>query len=304
MRTHPRTRRGFSLVEILTALVILSILGVAMTKVMLSQTRGYQYDNGARRSRTAARSAMNIMITDLRMTQDNGGVTALDATNNRSVDVRVPIAFGVICSTAGTNVVMAIAAVDSFQYASMKFGGYAVRDPVTGIYSYVSGGTVATVNVSNCHGGPAIYADTVTMGGRQGKVIQVTTTGSLPPGTAAGSMAMIWQSVRYVFATSKVYPGRLGLYRIVTSASPDTNELIAPFSTTARFKYYTTPMTRSVSPAINGDTAKATTPTDLNTIRGLQIYLAAEAADTVPGRSGPKKSPLTTAVFFKNTRTQ
>ena len=61
-------------------------------------------------------------------------------------------------------------------------------------------------------------------------------------------------------------------------------------------------MTRSISPTRRH--GEATTPTDLNTIRGLQIYLAAEAADTVPGRTGPKKSPLTTAVFFKNTRTQ
>ena len=49
MRNSLRTRRGFSLVEIITALVILSILGVAMTKVLLSQTRGYQSDNGGRR---------------------------------------------------------------------------------------------------------------------------------------------------------------------------------------------------------------------------------------------------------------
>jgi prepilin-type N-terminal cleavage/methylation domain-containing protein len=295
MRTHPRTRRGFSLVEIITALVILSILGVAMTKVMLSQTRNYQYDNGGRRSRTAARSAMNIFITDLRMTQDNGGVTAVDATNNLSVDVRVPIGFGVVCSTAGSSLIMALAPVDSFQYASMKFGGYAVRNPSSGIYAYVPGGAISSADVSNCHGGPKIYADTVTMGGRQGKVVQVT--GTVPPGTVAGSMAMIWQSVRYEFAPSKVYSGRAGLFRIVTSASPpDTNELIAPFSPTARFRYYTT-----MNPK---DTAKATAPADLNTIRGLQIYLAAEAADTVPGRNGPKKSPLTTAVFFKNTRIQ
>ena len=170
MRTHSRTRRGFSLVEIITALVILSILGVAMTKVMLSQTRGYQYENGGRRSRTAARSAMNILITDLRMTQDNGGVTAVDATNNLSVDARVPIGFGVVCSTAGTSLIMALAPVDSFQYAAMKFGGYGVRNATTGIYSYVAGGSISAADVSNCHGGPKIYADTVTMGGRQGKV--------------------------------------------------------------------------------------------------------------------------------------
>jgi len=123
MRTQLRTRRGFSLVEIITALVIMSILGVAMSKVMMSQTRGYQYENGGRRARTTARSAMNIMITDLRMTQDNGGVTALDATNNRSIDVRVPLAFGVVCSTSGSGLVMAIPPVDSLQYQTMKFGG-------------------------------------------------------------------------------------------------------------------------------------------------------------------------------------
>jgi prepilin-type N-terminal cleavage/methylation domain-containing protein len=295
MRTHLRTRRGFSLVEILTALTILSILGVAMTRVMLSQTRSFQYDTGARRSRSAARSAMNIMITDLRMTQDNGGVTYLDATNNRRVDARVPIGFGVVCVVGAGGVIMALAPVDSFQYSTMKFGGYAVRNPTTGIYSYVPGGSISSADVSNCHGGPQIYADTVTQGGRQGKVVQVT--GTVPAGTVAGSMAMIWQTVRYAFDTSRVYPRRAGLFRVVTgSSSADTSELIAPFSWNARFKYYTT-----MNPK---DTAKSTTPTDYNTVRGLQIYLAAEASDTVAGRTGPKKSPLTTAVFFKNTRTQ
>jgi len=295
MRKPLRTRRGFSLVEIITALVILSILGVAMTKVLLSQTRTYQYDTGGRRSRTAARSAMNILITDLRMTQDNGGVQYVDATDHRRIDVRVPIGFGVVCTTSGSSLIMALAPVDSFQYASMKFGGYGVRNATTGIYSYVAGGSISSADASQCHGSPKIYADTVTMGGRQGKVVQVT--GTVPAGTVAGSMAMIWQTVRYQFDTSKVYAKRAGLFRIVTgSASADTNELIAPFSWTARFKYYTT-----MNPK---DTAKATSPADLNTIRGVQVYLAAEAGDTVPGRTGPKKSPLTTAVFFKNTRIQ
>ena len=52
------------------------------------------------------------------------------------------------------------------------------------------------------------------------------------------------------------------------------------------------------------DSPKTTAPADLNTVRGLQIYLAAEASDTVPGYTGPKKTPVTTAVFFKNTRNQ
>jgi prepilin-type N-terminal cleavage/methylation domain-containing protein len=297
MRSPTRTRRGFSLVEIITALTILAVIGGAMTKMMLSQTRGYQYDSGGRRSRTAARSAMNIMITDLRMTQDNGGVYSLDATNHRSVGVRVPLAFGVVCEVTASTMTMAITPVDSFQLASIRYGGYAVRNATTGIYTYVEGGTLTAGNVATCHGGGvSIYADTITMGGRTGAVVQVS--GAPPVGTAVGSMAMIWQRVSYVFDSSKVYPNRAGLYRIVGEAtSPDTNELIAPFSWSARFSYFT-------HPAQAKDTATKAVPADLNSVRGLKILFAAEAADTVPGYTGPKKSPLTTAVFFKNTRIQ
>jgi prepilin-type N-terminal cleavage/methylation domain-containing protein len=297
MRPRSHARRGFSLVEIITALTILAVIGGAMTKMMLSQTRGYQYDAGARRSRTVARSAMNIMITDLRMTQDNGGVSYLDATNHRRVDVRVPLAFGVVCEVTAGTIAMAITPVDSFQLATIKYGGYAVRNPTTGIYAYVAGGTLSSADVSKCHGGGvSIWADTITMGGRTGKVIEVT--GAPPAGSAVGSMAMIWQTVSYAFDSSKVYPNRAGLYRIVSdAASADTNELIAPFSWSARFSYFT-------NPAQAKDTATNTAPADYNTVRGLKVLLAAEAADTVPGYTGPKKSPLTTAVFFKNTRIQ
>jgi hypothetical protein len=154
-------------------------------------------------------------------------------------------------------------------------------------------------NVNDCHGN-GVYSDTVPIGGRTGSVVQVS--GTPPAGTARGSMAMIWQTVRYSFDSSKVFPGRAGLYRIVTgSTTADTNELVAPFSWNARFKYYTT-MSRSGSTV--DDSPKTTAPADLNTVRGLQIYLAAEASDTVPGYKGPKKTPVTTAVFFKNTRIQ
>jgi len=297
MRRPNRSRRGFSLVEIITALTILAIIGSAMTKILLSQTRGYQYDSGGRRSRTVARSAMNIMITDLRMTQDYGGVAYLDGTDNRRVDVKVPVAFGVVCQVHSDKLILALTPVDSFQLATMKYGGFAVRDGTTGIYSYVSGGAMTSSDVNNCHsGGIAIYADTITMGGRQGNVVQVT---GVPPGiSAVGSMAMIWQTVSYAFGASKAYSGRLGLYRILTDATTtDSSELIAPFSTSARFSYFTNPPQAK-------DTATNTAPTDLNTVRGLKILLAAEASDTVPGYTGPKKSPVTTAVFFKNTRIQ
>ena len=174
MRRHPRARRGFTIAEIIISLTIISIIGLAMTKLILGQTRSFQYDNGSRRARAAARSAMNILITDLRMTQDQGGVTAVDGTNNRRVTVRVPTVFGFVCELTGAGVVVSLVPTDSFQLASSKYGGYAVRDSTLGTYAYVTAGasdSMRTAGGGRCHGGSVnIYADTAPIAGRVGGV--------------------------------------------------------------------------------------------------------------------------------------
>lgn len=300
MRSY-RARGGFTVVEIITALIIIAIIGLAMTRLIIGQTRSFQMDQGARRARAAARSAMNILITDLRMTQDDGGVTAVDATTNRRIDVRVPLVFGFVCEIGANYAVVAVVPVDSFQVASAKYGGYATRDSVTGIYTYIaagSGDTVKTAVASRCHAGPNQYADTVSVAGRSGGVF-ILNPG--PPAlTAIGTPMFIWQTVSYEFKSSTAYPGRYGLYRTARGRSnTDTlsEELIAPFSSTARFSYY-------LNPAAANDVPSATAPGALNTLRGFQIYLPAESSDTMPTRTTPFNSNLTTSVFFKNTRMQ
>ncbi len=294
-------RRGFTLVEIITALTIIAIIGLAMTKLILGQTRSFQYENGARRARAAARSAMNILITDLRMTQDNGGVTAVDATNGRRIDVRVPTVFGFVCQVSGGGIIASLVPTDSFQMASGKYGGYAVRDSITGLYTYAVAGssdTIQTAGTGQCHGaGANIYADTAHVAGRTGGVFSMSPA---PPGiTGVGSPMFVWQTVTYEFKASGIYSGRYGLYRTVRGrANTDTvsDELIAPFKSTARFSYYTQ------APYLTRDTATNTPPASLNNIRGFRIFLPAESSDTMPTRNTPQSTNATTAVFFKNTR--
>ena len=294
-----RGRRGFTIVEIITSLVIIAIIGIAMTKLIVGQTRAFQFDNGGRRARAAARSAMNILITDLRMTQDNGGVTYVDPANHR-VDVRVPTVFGFACENSGTSVVVSMVPVDSFQRVSSKYGGYAYRDSTTGLYTYVAAAftdTIQAANVSRCHGGGVgIFADTTGIAGRTGGVFIASALGvALVP---IGAPVFVWQTVSYEFKNSQIYPGRYGLYRTVRGrANTDTtaDELIAPFNTTARFYYY------AQSPYATRDTALWTAPA-LNNIRGFKIYLPAESSDTMPTRNTPISAAVTTAVFFKNTR--
>jgi len=299
MRISRQVRRGFSLVEIITALTILSIIGVALTKLVLSQTRSFQFENSSRRARTASRSAMNILITDLRMTQDIGALDSVDATNNRWIDVKVPIAFGIVCAVTGANTTIALVSVDSFQMAASKYGGYAIRQ-TTGAYSYKHAGSsdaVSVVPALNCHA-PGIYADTAVIAGRAGTTVNVTP--GPPAGTAVGDPAFIWQHVRYQFDTSGIYHGRYGLWRRIRGrANTDSvkEELIAPFQSTARFSYFT-------NPSAYNDTAVKTAPAVMDQIRGLQIYLPAESSDTVPGHTAPQRANTTTSVFFKNTRVQ
>ena len=301
MRARTRFRRGFTIVEIITSLTIIAIIGLAMTKLIIGQTRSFQYDNGARRARAAARSAMNILITDLRMTQDQGGVTAVDGTNNRKVTVRVPTVFGFVCELTGAGVVVSLVPTDSFQLASSKYGGYAVRDSTFGIYTYAIAqptDSMRTTGAGRCHGGGVnIAADTAPVSGRLGGVYLLSPA---PPAiTAVGSPVFVWQTVSYEFKTSAIYPGRLGLYRTVSGlsgADTTSDELIAPFASTARFRYYTQ------SPYGTRDTVSSAPPGSLNNIRGFQIFLPAESSDTMPTRNTPQSATTTTAVFFKNTR--
>ncbi|MEO7457271.1 MAG: hypothetical protein ABIY52_13490 [Gemmatimonadaceae bacterium] len=298
-----RARRGFSVLEIITSLVIVAILGISMTKLILGQARSFQLDNGSRRARAAARSAMNILITDLRMTQDFGGVAYLDATNNRRIDVKVPLVFGVVCELNATNAVLALVPVDSFQMAAAKYNGYAVRDVTTGIYAYTtptSSDTIQSANVSRCHGGPNLWADTITSNGRSGKVVIVSP--APPAGATVGAPVFVWHTVTYEFKNSGMYPGAYGLYRVIRGrANTDTlsEELIAPFATTARFAYYTNP-----SQSLDRPNLTAPAAASYNTVRGFQIQLPAQSPDTVPGRTKPQNAAVTTAVFFKNTKNQ
>lgn len=299
-----RRRSGFSLVEIITALTILSIIGVALTKMILTQTRSFQHENSSRRARTTSRSAMNILATDLRMTQDIGGLDSVDAVNHRWIDVKVPIAFGIVCEVNAGGAVLGLVAVDSFQIAGSKYGGYAIRDRATSTYSYAragSGDTIQTVPSTRCSNA-GVYSDTAVVAGRAGRSVVVSP--APPAGTTVGDPAFVWQHVRYEFASSQIYPtasgNRMGLYRRIRGrANTDSlrEELVAPFNSTARFMYYTNP------PAYR-DTAVRTAPGNMNLIRGFKIYLPAESSDTLIGSAAPQRANATMSVFFKNTRVQ
>jgi hypothetical protein len=129
-------------------------------------------------------------------------------------------------------------------------------------------------------------------GAQTGRVLELRPASAAAP---AISPVYLWQYVAYEFKVSTAYPGQIGLYRVQADGTPAAQEveLMAPFDTSARFKFF----------VAGEDTSRTEVPTNLATIRGLDLLLNGAAGSAPPNGSRPAVNRVTTAVFFKNVRT-
>src|SRR6185295_7415637 len=141
-------RRGVTVAELLVALVVMAFLGIALTRILINDSRFVSKQDAMLAARQAARSAMNTVAAELRMVGDSG----ITAATPKQVSVRIPYAFGVLCQTSGADRIAVVLPTDSVAYASAVPGGVAWRDD-TGIYRLVNGVTVSTsANTGACVG--------------------------------------------------------------------------------------------------------------------------------------------------------
>jgi prepilin-type N-terminal cleavage/methylation domain-containing protein len=287
-----RRRSGFSLAELLVAVVLLGIVGGAVTRMLVDQMRFFDGVQVSRGARSVARSSMNVLMSELRMVQDSGGVTAV-ATNNKSVTLNVPYRMGVLCGTASGRTTVSMLPIDSLVLAQAVFAGYGWRSRSTGRYTVVSTTTAPTASfqAALCTGTGAGQAGIaiVTVNGRVGQVLDLQPTITMSATSMQGAPVMFFQSITYSFAASSMFPGKIGLWRSV--AGGVTEELMAPFTSDARFRYYQS----------GDDTPRGTAPA-LSDIRGLEFDLITQGSRTPAGKSAPSQTKMVTSVFFKNTR--
>lgn len=97
-----RTRRGFSLAELLITLGLLSVIGLIVSQLMLGQQRFYQRTNEQLEMRRELRSAMSLVPADLRSISSSGG----DLTNfgDDFVQFRAVIGAAVICNKVNSTI--------------------------------------------------------------------------------------------------------------------------------------------------------------------------------------------------------
>ena len=132
---------------------------------------------------------------------------------------------------------------------------------------------------------------TVTINGRSGLIYDISpaiATQATAP--ARGTAIFFFQTITYSFAASTLFPGKRALWR--SQANGVNEELMAPFSNSAGFKFYT----------VGADASSTTVPGNLDNIVGLDIVLSAVGARTVAGQTAPAQANMVSSVFFKNVR--
>lgn len=269
-------RRGVTLVELLVSLVIMAIIGTALTRMTMSQARFFSQFAAKRGARSATRGAMGMMLADLRMVDPTSGIESASST---SIQVKAPYAFGIACHTTGTTTYISLFPTDSAMYAGATFSGYAWRDSTSGNYVYDTVATVAAGTTSNC------TPDSVTVLTGRARVVAVTSSLAAPP---VGAPVFLYQKLRYSIAASSAVPGSLGIWRTVVATNA-TEEVVAPFKNPSSFRFY----------VLNRDTAQTPVPT-LNQIRGFEISLTGASPNIIEGRTSGDSEQVTTAVFLKN----
>jgi prepilin-type N-terminal cleavage/methylation domain-containing protein len=275
-RPTSRVRRGMTLIELIMTMVIAAIVGTALTKLMIHQSRFFDAQTASRGARTVSRGALNVLMSELRMVAVPGGVLSVAPAK---IVVRVPYAFGVLCGSTAAASTISLAPMDSLAFAEGGVMGYAWRDS-TGNYAYQTAAfTLAPGLAADC-----AAAGIATPGGKV-----VTLSPVVPAAALAGTPVFLFRRIEYEFRESAALPGRIALWRknVGTNTS---EELIGPFDATARFGFY-----------VNGNnTPLAVAPAVLADLRGLELQLDGQSDRVSMATGAPRTSQLRTAVFFMN----
>ncbi|WP_411279413.1 type II secretion system protein J [Gemmatimonas sp.] len=95
-RLTPVRRRGFTIIEMLVTMTILSVIGIIVSRLMLGQQRFYQRTNEQMGMRRELRSAMSLVPADLRSISSSGGdLTNFDAS---SLTFRAVLGASIACA--------------------------------------------------------------------------------------------------------------------------------------------------------------------------------------------------------------
>ena len=272
-------RKGLTIAELIVGMVIFAIIGMALTRIMVMQARYFDHQKQGNLARNVSRGPLNRLVSDIRMVEAEGGITAASAT---AITAKVPYALGVVCSSDATGTNISLLPVDSAMYAEPGYSGYAWRNGEAK-YRYIMGGsTVSAGSVTPCNA-----AGITTLSSDLAKVIRISP--KLNDSATVGTPVFLLRNITYEFKTSVLVPNGKGLYRTVVDAGT-SEELSAPYASNAAFRFF-------VGSSL---TAQAAAPANLGTLRGIELNMTGLSEKNPRQSAAQAPAPFVTAVFFKN----
>lgn len=274
-----RNTRGFTLAELLVATVVMGILGLALTQILIGDSRFVSRVEAMMNARQIARAAMNTMAVELRMISNDG----LTYASRTEVEARVPYSFGVLCQAHDGHRHAVLVPTDSLIFATATLSGMAWK--TSSHYAFHEATDLKKTKVKGVQD-PFCTDEGVRMV-PDGELIELTISDDT---LVVGDVFYVYQTVRYWFSTSVEIPGRLALWR--QQGGGVHEELLTPFDPSSAFRFY----------VANRDTSQITPPADLSDVTGLDLVLVGASEITPQGSSAPPSFEIRTRVNFLNRR--
>jgi len=221
-----RRRGGFTLVEVLVALVVGGIVAGALVSILLGQTRFYERNESTVHAQQNLRAAVDLMSAELRLASPADLIEAeLD-----SVSVRFAFARAVVCAVDPVALTTTLFVFDNVTNANLPAGfrGTAYSGPYSGTFAYADNATGTVVSSGAGPRGVCVAAGTPGTGA-DADYIQLST---FPFQAAAevGGVVQQYRRLTYRFANS-VFGSGVAIWR-------GSQELVGPFDTDSEFNYW------------------------------------------------------------------
>lgn len=220
--------RGFSLVEILVALVIVGLVGAAVTRVLTSQSEFYGRSDDRTYAQQSLRAGADLFSTELRMASPGN----LMAAAPESVSVRHDIVRAVVCDSDDLTGEVSVFVYDSVEGINLDpdVRGYRFSGPHAETWE---GWTTSLLSISLGSG----QSECESRGAPQGRESWRYRTlgggllsGSLDTLPPRGATLVRYGRLTYELAPSGFESGALAIWR-------NGQELVSPFRDGATFEY-------------------------------------------------------------------
>lgn len=221
---------GFTLVEMLIAIVITGIMAGAVIRMLMSQNEFYGKTDDMVYAEQSLRATADLLAAELRMTSGWEG-DDLQTTKETELEFRSDHYRGVVCHVSSGDVFFyAYDVIDNAGFSEIV--GAAYQDPDTGTWSsfpgYSYSGTVdegAGQSTCESNGGPSQGTD----GADPSRFMIVNDLGSSLSPPPDGAVLRLMGNIDYEFGPSTQGSG-MALFR-------NGQELAAPFADDASFSY-------------------------------------------------------------------